>query len=108
MQPHQRQGHLTTTQEQPQRAPSQHPHGANYAKAVQYQNAAEHFRRIRNEILHSAYRMRQGQFLAEEDNLSLAKAACQMGMLTADMERRASQMQNLATTPTPEPAATPQ
>lgn len=104
MQPHQRHQHLITTWKEPQIAPSPHPHGTEYAEAIRYQNAAEHFRRIRNDILHSAYRMRQGQLLAEEDNLRLTKAACQMGMLIADMERRAGHFKNLATTPTPEPA----
>jgi hypothetical protein len=104
MQPHQRQEHLTTTWEEPQKPPSQHPHGANYAKAVQCQNAAAQFRRIRSEILHSAYRMGQGQLVTEEDSLRLHKAAGQMGMLAADMGRRADHFKNLAATPTPEPA----
>lgn len=105
MQPHQRQQHSTTTGEKPQISPSPHPHGTDYAEAIRYQNAAEHFRRIRNDILHSAYRMGQGQLLAEEDNLRLHKAACLMGMLVADMERRVGHFQTLAKTPTPEPAA---
>jgi hypothetical protein len=108
MQPHQRQEHLTTTSEEPQTPASRHPHGADYAEALRYQNAAEHFRRIRNDLLHSEYRMGQGQLLTEEDKLRLQKAALQLSMLTADMHRRAGHFQTLAKTPTPEPAALPQ
>jgi len=105
MQPHQRQQHVTTAGEKPQISPSPHPHGADYAEAIRYQNAAEHFRRIRNDLLHSEYRMGQGQLLTEEDKLRLHKASLQLNMLIADMLRRAGHFQTLTSTSTPEPAA---
>jgi len=95
--------YLTTKRKEPQLPVFPHPHGAEYAQAVQYRNDVERLLRIRNEILHSAYRMGQGQRLSDEDALRLHKAACQVSNVVADMEKRAAQFQVLAGPHSPEP-----
>jgi hypothetical protein len=101
MQPHQRQQHSTTTAEESQIQTSPHPHGEDYARAISYSNAAEYLRRVRNDINHSAYRMRQGNLLTDKDLFRLHNAASEVGSLVIDMQQRANHFKNLAHNPEP-------